>query len=88
MSTFAVGASLTFGSLDLTPTMEEDSVLLNIPSLLPEKLHWHEPRAGSGFKKKLAQMMGMQAKAIDPYVKEKGEGHVWGFVTHFHSIAL
>jgi len=44
--------------------------------------------AGSGFKKKLAQMMGMQAKAIDPYVKEKGEGHVWGFVTHFHSIAL
>lgn len=44
---------VTFGSLDLTPTMEEDSVLLNIPSLLPSKLHWHEPRAGSGFKKKL-----------------------------------
>lgn len=45
-------------------------------------------RAGSRLKKKLSQMMGMQAKAIDPYVKEKGEGHVWGFVTHFHSIAL
>lgn len=33
-------------------------------------------RQGKDSKKnKLAQMMGMQAKAIDPYVKEKGEGH-------------
>jgi hypothetical protein len=53
--------------------------------------HGHNKRkAREGFKKKLAQMMGMQAKAIDPYVKKKGGGArcVWGFVTNFQTIAL
>lgn len=54
----------------MTPTIEEYTVLLNVPGTSPDKPFLHERRV----QEKTRQNDGHTRYELDPYIKEKGEG--------------
>ena len=62
----------TFNQEDLTPTVEEYSVLLRISSADPDRVFWKKGKKVP-FKKKLAQMMNIDASVLVSKTKQKGK---------------
>ena len=62
----------TFNREDLTPTVEEYAALLRISPPNPDKVFWKKSKKVP-FRKKLAQMTGMDANIFVPMTKLKGK---------------
>ena len=62
----------TFNHEDLTPTVEEYVALLRISPPNPNKVFWKKSKKVP-FRKKLAQMMNMDANAFVPITRLKGK---------------
>ena len=62
----------TFNHEDLTPTMEEYAALLRISLPNLDKVFWKKPKKVP-FRKKLAQMMSMDASVFVPMTRLKGK---------------
>ena len=62
----------TFNQETLTPTVEEYAALLRITSPNPNKVFWKKSKKVP-FRKKLAQMMNMDANVFVPITKLKGK---------------
>ena len=54
----------TFNKEDLTPTVEEYSILINLKLQSPDKVYVRKPRLG--FQKKLASMLGVKVEVLNP----------------------
>ena len=64
--------SFTFNHEDLTPIVEEYAALLRISPPNPDKVFWKKSKKVP-FKKKLAQMMTVDASIFVPITKQKGK---------------
>ena len=62
----------TFNQEDLTPTVEEYSALLKISPLNPDKVFWKKAKRVP-FRKKLAQMMNVDASLLVSMTRLKGK---------------
>ena len=62
----------TFNHKDLTPTVEEYAALLRISPPNLDKVFWKKPKKVR-FRKKLAQMMGMDTSIFVPMTRLKGK---------------
>ena len=55
----------TFNKEDLTPIVEEYSILINLKLQSPNKVYVRKLRLG--FQKKLASMLGVNVKVLNPH---------------------
>ena len=65
----------TFNQEDLTPTVEEYTALLRISPPNPDKVFWMKAKKVP-FRKKLAQMMNVDASLLVSVTRQIGRAHV------------
>ena len=61
----------TFNEEDLTPTVEEYSILLRMELQCLDKVYVWKPKLGT--RKKLAKIMGVKVEIVYPHVRYNGE---------------
>ena len=61
----------TFNGSDMVPTIEEYATLLRFTPSHPDKIYWKNKK--TGYRKKLALMLGVSTEKVDDYVKQKGQ---------------
>ena len=73
-----------FNNQDLMPTIEEYTKLLRLKLPKPNKLCYVEQKK-VGYRKKLAQLLGVDPKIIEQRVKKKGESESipWDLLRHY-----
>ncbi|EOY10682.1 Uncharacterized protein TCM_025984 [Theobroma cacao] len=72
-----------FNKVDMVPTIEEYSALLQIDLDNPDKIYWRGQK--TGHRRKLAKMMGITSAEVDQNLRKKGDNECipWSFLRSY-----